>query len=58
MNGAICFICNETYYNDNETRIHVERIERDGTTIKTLKWDGMLCDKCLGRLLGKEGGDD
>lgn len=58
MNGAICFICNELYYSDNETRISVERIEREETKVNTLRWDGMLCDKCLGRLLGKEGGDD
>ena len=52
MSVATCFICGETYYNDNETYIKVTRIERDGTTVKAVKWAGMVCDSCLEKYLG------
>ena len=50
--GETCFICGKTYYYDNETYIKMTRIERDGTTVKTIKWDGMVCDRCLRRYFG------
>ena len=59
MSGATCFICGETYYNGKaETYIKVTRIERDGARKKTTKWGGMVCDKCIHKFFGKEGGDD
>lgn len=50
--GATCLICGERYYNDNETHIQITRIERDGITVKTIKWNGMVCDACLYKQLG------
>lgn len=42
-----CFVCGETYYNESETVVHITRIERTETMIKTIKWDGVICDTCL-----------
>ena len=53
MKESACFICGETYYNDNETYINVTRIERGETEVKTVKWSGMICDSCLEKHLGK-----
>lgn len=60
MNGVICFICGETYYNDNETHVTVKRVECDGFTKKTTVWNGMVCDSCLHKHFGlwEEDGDD
>ena len=47
--GCVCFFCGERYYSDSDTRIMVKRVERDGNTRKTIKWDGVVCDSCIER---------
>ena len=59
IDGATCFICGETYYNDTETHITVRRLSRDPKGVRKIIWDGMVCDSCLRETFGLKGvGDD
>ena len=55
MSEYTCFICNETYWNVNESQVIVKRVERLGglsDMTKTTVWRGSICDKCLSKYFG------